>query len=67
MDTRRGHRKLPRDRKRIEYQESVTRFLISQRMVCLMIFLRQDSDGGPNGFWGGMMWQLYQATKEPDL
>ena len=18
-----------------------------------------------NGFWGGMMWQLYQATKEP--
>ena len=30
-----------------------------------MIFLRQDSDGGPMGFWGGMMWQLYQATKEP--
>ena len=20
-----------------------------------------------NGFWGGMMWQLYQATKEPHV
>ena len=30
-----------------------------------MIALVRRSVGGPIGFWGGMMWQLYQATKEP--
>ena len=42
---------------RIPYQTENGRYVTD--------YAEKDIYWWTNGFWGGMMWQLYQATKEP--